>query len=350
MSAAGSRGPRADDFDFELPPDLIAQTPPPHRADARLLHLPAAGAVAHRGFRELPQLLRRGDLVVLNETRVIPARLFVRRPSGGAVEVLLVRREADAWRALVRPARRLRAGERLRGPDDAFTLALEEVGDGVARLRMEGLAEAEILARYGTVPLPPYIRRDASEADRERYQTVFARVPGAVAAPTAGLHFDEAMLAEVAGAGARVARLVLHVGPGTFRPLPEGDLAGHVLDAEAYTIPAEVAAELRAAAGARTRVVAVGTTVVRALESWALAGGPAEGIDAQTRLFVRPPFTFRVVDALLTNFHLPRSSLLCLVAAFSGTDRVLAAYREAVAQRYRFYSYGDASFLEKAPE
>ena len=194
------------------------------------------------------------------------------------------------------------------------------------------------------MPLPPYIRRPPAE-DRERYQTVFAREPGAVAAPTAGLHFDEEMLGEIEARGVGIARLVLHVGPGTFRPLPEGDLSAHRLDPERFELPAEAVAAIRRARAAAGRVVAVGTTVVRTLESWARAGEP-DHLAGETDLFVRPPFEFRAVDALVTNFHLPRSSLLCLVAALAGRERILAAYREAVTQRYRFYSYGDATFLE----
>jgi len=338
---------RAADFDYDLPDALIAQEPAPRRADARLLHLPASGPPVHRAFRDLPSLLRAGDLLVLNETRVIAARVAARRETGGAVEVFLVRREGDGWRALLRPARRIRPGERLRGGDGAFGLVVESMDAEGAAVRVEGIPADELPERFGHVPLPPYIRRADLPADRERYQTVFARVPGAVAAPTAGLHFDEATLAEVAAAGARVARIVLHVGPGTFRPLPDGDLDAHALDAERYEVPAAAAAAVLATRAAGGRVVAVGTTVVRSLESWAAAGASPDGGAGDTRLFIRPPFDFRAVDALLTNFHLPRSSLLCLVAAFSGTERILAAYREAVAARYRFYSYGDATFLER---
>jgi S-adenosylmethionine:tRNA ribosyltransferase-isomerase len=214
---------------------------------------------------------------------------------------------------------------------------------------LEGGEEARLLEEHGSIPLPPYIRREPTAEDRERYQTVFARLPGAVAAPTAGLHFDEAMLEALAASGVAIARLVLHVGPGTFQPLPD-DVPLHDirLQAERYDVPAEAAAAVRAARARGGRVVAVGTTVVRSLESWALAGEPDDGIRGETELFVREPFAFRVVDALLTNFHLPRSSLLCLVCAFAGRRRILDAYAEAVRERYRFYSYGDATFLERA--
>jgi S-adenosylmethionine:tRNA ribosyltransferase-isomerase len=221
------------------------------------------------------------------------------------------------------------------------------IAEGGAIVELLDLPATEVLARFGAVPLPPYIRREPVPEDRERYQTVFARVPGAVAAPTAGLHFDEPTLVRLAAQGVAVERLVLHTGPGTFRPLPDGDLANHVLDPERFDVPASAAAAILAARASGRRVIAVGTTVVRALETWALEGARASGISGESRLFIRPPFAFRAVDALLTNFHLPRSSLLCLVAAFAGRERVLAAYREAVRERYRFYSYGDATFLER---
>jgi S-adenosylmethionine:tRNA ribosyltransferase-isomerase len=340
---------KAEDFDFALPDELIAQEPAPRRRDARLLHLPRSGAPRHLGFADLPELLRSGDLLVLNETRVLPARLRLRRESGGAVEAFLVRPSTDGeWLAMLRPSRRLSVGETLEGEGGGFALEIRALGDA-PRVAFLGGDAAAILDAHGDVPLPPYIHRPTTAADRERYQTVFARVPGAVAAPTAGLHFDEALLADLAGRGVEVARLVLHVGPGTFRPLPDdADLATHGLDFERYEVPASSAARLLEARGAGRRIVAVGTTVVRSLESWALAGSPAAGIAGETDLFVRPPFPFRVVDALVTNFHLPKSSLLCLVSAFVGRERILAVYGEAVRERYRFYSYGDATFLERS--
>jgi len=338
----------ASDFDYELPEERIAQHPAARRTDARLMHLPASGVPRHLRFADFPSLVAPRDLLVLNETKVLPARLRLTRQSGGAVEALLVRPERDGWRALLKPTRRLRAGETLAGGEGAFRLVVRELS-AEALVAAEGLPMEEILARFGETPLPPYVRRAATAEDRERYQTVYARVPGAVAAPTAGLHFDESTLAGLAASGVRAARVILHVGPGTFRPLPDGDLGAHTLEAERYEVPAAVAAEIRDARARGGRVVAVGTTVVRALESWAAAGEPAGGAAGETRLFVRGDFPFRVVDALLTNFHLPRSSLLCLVAAFAGRERVLAAYREAVAERYRFYSYGDATFLERRP-
>lgn len=339
---------QAADFDYELPPELVAQEPAARRADARLLYVPAGSAPAHRPFRDLPALLREGDLVVLNETRVVPARLATHRATGAAVEVFVLKSDGPRWTALLRPARRVRAGEILVGDGGAFRLRVHAIESGTATLELIEAAVDDVLASFGRTPLPPYIRREPTDADRERYQTVFARVSGAVAAPTAGLHFDEEMLRALEDHGIGIARLVLHVGPGTFRPLPEGDLEGHVLEPEWYRVPADVALEASRARSAGRRVVAVGTTVVRALESWAVAGSPDAGIEGETRLFVRPPFEFRVVDVLLTNFHLPRSSLLCLVAAFAGRERVLDAYRQAVGERYRFYSYGDATLFERA--
>lgn len=341
---------KSTDYDYELPAELIAQSPAVRRSDARLLHLPAAGPVVHRTFRELPALLTPGDLLVLNETRVIPARLLARRASGGRVEVFLLRREEGAWRALVRPAQRVREGEELVVGDGELVLRVcEKVGGGEARIEFPRETSPDAWERHGQVPLPPYVRRSPTPEDRERYQTVFARVPGAVAAPTAGLHFDEEILAELAARGVGRATLVLHVGAGTFRPLPAGPLANVRLESEWFSIPVSTRRAVVETRRRGARIVACGTTVVRALESWALAGSPLEGSFAgDTDLFIRPRFEFRLVDALLTNFHLPRSSLLCLVAAFAGRERILAAYEEAIRQRYRFYSYGDATFLERA--
>lgn len=334
----------ASDFDYELPEELIAQEPSAERTGARLLHVPASGEIRHRRFAELPALLRPRDLLVLNETRVIPARLALRRASGGSVEALLVRPATPArWRALLRPAKRLRVGETLAGEGEGWRARITSLGaGGEGELEFDGAPVERILEAEGRVPLPPYVRRPPDARDRERYQTVYARVPGAVAAPTAGLHFDAPMLAALESGGVEVARIVLHVGPGTFRPLPDGSLDAHRLDPERFEVPADVRDRAAAARRAGGRVVAVGTTVVRALEA------DAAGARGETDLFIRPPFDFRAVDCLLTNFHLPRSSLLCLVAAFTGRERILDAYRTAVRERYRFYSYGDATFLERA--
>jgi S-adenosylmethionine:tRNA ribosyltransferase-isomerase len=342
--SGGSPPLSAEDFDYSLPEELIAQEPSPERTGSRLLHLPALGGPRHLRFTDLPGLLRAGDYLVLNETRVIPARLALRRATGGGVEALLVRPAGPSrWTALLRPARRLRVGEALRGAAGSWTARVAALRDGgEGELEFEGELPESVMEREGSVPLPPYVRRTPDDRDRVRYQTVYARVPGAIAAPTAGLHFDAGMLASLEGRGIGAGRVVLHVGPGTFRPLPDGRLEAHRLDAERFEVPAAVREGAAAARAAGGRVVAVGTTVVRALEA------DAAGAAGETDLFIRPPYRFRAVDCLLTNFHLPRSSLLCLVAAFSGRERILDAYREAVRERYRFYSYGDATFLERA--
>jgi S-adenosylmethionine:tRNA ribosyltransferase-isomerase len=354
-------GSRTSDFDYALPPELVARRPAP-RGSSRLLVLDQEGEGRHRRFAELPRLLRAGDLLVLNDTRVLPARLRAYRPrdeasaetgrAAGAVELLLLEpAEAGAWWALARPGRRLRPGTRLRlVAEDGSTLDAEVTGRSEERFRVsfERPIEPE-LERFGAMPLPPYLRRDADAADRTDYQTVYARAPGAVAAPTAGLHFTEAILRELEKAGVARAMLTLHVGAGTFRPVQTEDPADHVLHAERYEIPAATAEAVATARRRGARVIAVGTTVVRALES-AWHGGHLTPGAGSTDLFIRPGFRFAVVDALLTNFHLPRSSLLMLVCAFAGTSRVLAAYREAIAAGYRFYSYGDAMLAMRAPE
>lgn len=297
---------------------------------------------------------------MLNETRVLPARLETRRAAGGAVELFLLEPVEDgAWRALARPLKRLREGEFLDGAAGAFRARITRRDEAEVRVAFEdgegrAMDGAAVLEKWGAVPLPPYVRRAPTEEDRVRYQTVFARVPGAVAAPTAGLHFDEPLLEEIRGRGVDIATLVLHVGPGTFRPLPDGDdeLSAIRLDPERYEIPVATQAAVLRARASGGRVVACGTTVVRALETAARdvdrAAKTSAACVGSTTLFIHPPFAFRVVDALVTNFHLPRSSLLCLAAAFAGRERILAAYDLAVREGYRFYSYGDATFLERA--
>jgi len=302
------------------------------------------GATRHLGFRDFPSLLDPGDLLVVNDSRVIPARLLPRRAGGGAAEVLLVTREADgSWRALVRPGARIRAGAGLAlGGDDRIEV-LEHLPDGARRVRLVGEGGDDgVLARHGHTPLPPYIARSDTPADRERYQTVYARDSGSVAAPTAGLHFTDAVLRTIEARGAAIVRVTLHVGPGTFRPVTVDDPAAHHMDAEAYQVTEETARAVAACRERGGRVWAVGTTALRTLETTATEVRTVMAGTGWTSLFVRPGHSFRVVDRLLTNFHLPKSTLLMLVCAFAGTERVLAAYREAVAQRYRFYSYGDA--------
>jgi len=339
------------DFDYELPGELIAQFPAVRRTDSRLLVVdPAAGALSDRRFPDLETLLAPRDLLVLNDTRVIPARLYGRKASGGFVE-LMVERLLAADTALVqtRSSKSVRPGQRIMVPDgeEAGSLELEVTGQRdafrVVR-RVDGEAFLDLLDRYGRVPLPPYIDRPDAPADRERYQSVFAREAGAVAAPTASLHFDAAMLERIRARGTATAAMTLHVGAGTFQPLRSEDLAAHRLHPEWLRIPAETIEAVETARRRGGRVVAVGTTVCRGLEAWAAAGRPPQ-FQGETDLFIMPGFSFRAVDALLTNFHLPRSSLLMLVCAFAGTGRCLAAYRHAVRERYRFYSYGDAMFI-----
>ena len=345
------------DFDFELPPESIAQHAVP-RGESRLLVLDREGPDRHRRVRDLPGLLRPGDLLVLNNTRVIPARLFARRLSrtvtadgetaGARIELLLIERAGELeWNALARPGRRARPGTLLELDAGLTAEVTAKSEDSRHRLRFSEPVEPH-LERLGHVPLPPYIQRPDAAEDRERYQTVFARQPGAIAAPTAGLHFSEELLREIAAAGVEIAELTLHVGIGTFKPVSAERVDEHRMDFERYEVPEETAAAIRHARSRSGRLVAVGTTVVRTLESAARQGGgevqPGAGA---TDLFITPGFRFQVVDALLTNFHLPRSTLLMLVSAFAGRDRVLAAYEEAVREGYRFYSYGDAMLAER---
>jgi S-adenosylmethionine:tRNA ribosyltransferase-isomerase len=339
------------DFDYNLPPELIAQEPLARRDASRLLVLDRRhGAPEHRRFRDLPDLLRPGDLLVVNRSRVRPARLLGTRAGGGRAEVLLLRdRGGDLWEALVRPGRRLPPGARVRVDD---TLEVEitpdaPLPDGRRLVRLhaaDGLVAAAI-ERTGHVPLPPYIRREDRPEDRGRYQTVFAREPGSVAAPTAGLHFTPELLSALAERGIARTEVILHVGPGTFRPVQVEDVAEHALPPEPYVVPDEAAGAIAAARARGGRVVAVGTTTTRVLETAAAPGGTVRAGEGETALTITPGFAFSVVDALITNFHLPRSSLLLLVSAFAGRDRVLRAYAEAVRERYRFYSYGDAMLV-----
>jgi S-adenosylmethionine:tRNA ribosyltransferase-isomerase len=345
---------RLSDFDYALPPEAIAQHPAPQRDAARLLVLDRTGAAppAHHSFRDLPGLLAPGDLLVLNRSRVLPARLLGRRAGGGAAEVLLLYPEpedAARWRALVRPSRRLRAGDVVTVAE-GFTATLADgppAGDGSRRVVLAA-AEGTVpdaIERHGHVPLPPYIQRQDEAEDRLRYQTVYAREPGSVAAPTAGLHFSEAVFAALAARGIAWTEVVLHVGPGTFLPVRTEKVEEHRLPAEPFLVPDTAAAAIAAARSRGGRVVAVGTTVVRTLESAATGARTVSAGAGATDLVVRPGHRFQVVDALVTNFHLPRSSLLLLVSAFAGRERVLAAYLEALARGYRFYSYGDAMLV-----
>jgi len=344
------------DFDFDLPAGLIAQEPAADRGSSRLLHLDrATGAVAHTRFAALPTLLAPGDLVVVNDTRVFPARLLGRRvPSGGAVECLLLRRcDDEHWEALVHPGQKLKPGAQLvfgaAGSPGLSAEILERQFHGrrLIRLWTDSAASVDdIIDQIGHVPLPPYIKRADRDADRERYQTIFAERRGSIAAPTAGLHFTESVRAALRARGVHLAAITLHVGYGTFQPVRTDRVEEHRIEAEWYDVDAAAAEAVNAALDEGRRVVAVGTTTTRTLEAVAAAnGGRLVGGVGQTGLFIYPGFRFQVISGLVTNFHLPQSSLLMLVAAFAGRDRVLAAYAEAVAQGYRFYSYGDAMVI-----
>jgi len=335
------------DFDFDLPDELIAQFPPALRGGSRLLHVEASGMLHDRRFCDLPALLRADDLLVMNDTRVIKARLFGHKESGGKVE-LLVERVLDEHDALafIRASHAPRPGSRIRLADDVAAEVLARQDD-LTRLRFPRPV-LDVLDQLGQLPLPPYIEHTPTADDEARYQTVYANAPGAVAAPTAGLHFDAAMLDALRAQGVRTAQVTLHVGAGTFQPVRVDAIADHKMHSERYTIPdAAVAAiaETRARGG---RVVAVGTTSLRALEAAAQSGKLHAG-SGETDIFITPGYRFRVVDALITNFHLPKSTLLMLVSAFAGLDAIRAAYAHAVREHYRFFSYGDAMFLEKRP-
>jgi S-adenosylmethionine:tRNA ribosyltransferase-isomerase len=338
------------EFDFELPPELIAQEPLPERDASRLMVLDRrTGAIAHRLFRELPDLLNAGDLLVRNRSRVLPARLLGKRDSGGEAEVLLVRDRGEGrWEAMVRPGRYLRPGQRVTVDDDLSVVmeseAIAEDSRRMVRLLSRKRDIPAALERCGHVPLPPYVRRPDRAADRERYQTIYALEPGSVAAPTAGLHFTDALVGRLRARSIETADVVLHVGPGTFRPVTAERVEEHRVQAEEFVLPertVDAVARTKTRAG---RVIAVGTTTVRTLEGSAAAGTLAAGA-GETALVIVPGFRFQVVDALITNFHLPRSSLLLLVAALAGRERVLAAYAEAIREGYRFYSYGDAMLI-----
>ena len=331
------------DFDFALPPELIAQHPAPERSGSRLLDGSGAAPV-DRTFRDLPTLLREGDLLVFNDTQVVKARLFGEKPSGGKLELLIERVLPDGTVAAhMKVSKKPRAGTVLRmaGGFEAELLGRWPEPQGpLFHLRLSSDAYA-LMAAHGHVPLPPYVTHADTAEDESRYQTVFAKNPGAVAAPTAALHFDDALLAAIDARGARRACVTLHVGAGTFQPVKTESLADHVMHRERYHVPPETVqaiADCRARGG---RVVAVGTTSVRTLESWAASGEPS----GETGIFITPGFGFKVVDALITNFHLPRSTLMMLVSAFAGYERVMALYAHAVQQRYRFFSYGDAMWL-----
>ena len=342
------------DFDFDLPPELIAQEPPAERGGSRMLYLDrASGAITDATISALPELLRPGDVLVINNTRVFPARLLGRRvPSGGAVECLLIgHAEADKWDALMHPGQKLKPGAHVvfEGTRTLHGEVLDRRFHGRRSIRLwteDGSPVDEVVDAIGHVPLPPYIRRDDQPADRDRYQTIFARSRGSVAAPTAGLHFSPALVAACVARGVALAEITLHVGYGTFQPVRVEQVEDHHVEPERYEIGRTAAEAISTALHEKRRIVAVGTTTTRTLEAVARANeGQIVPGTGWADLFIYPGFAFRVVSGLLTNFHLPRSSLLMLVSAFAGRERVLDAYRYAVADRYRFYSYGDAMLI-----
>jgi S-adenosylmethionine:tRNA ribosyltransferase-isomerase len=342
---------RVDDFDFDLPHGLIARHPCEPRDAARLLFIPASGRFENRQVADLPALLRPGDLLLFNDTKVIPARLVGRR-GAALVEVTLYRDlGGGAWRAFAKGARRLRAGDCLVFAE-GFAASVPKKhpeGDVTLRFELEAGAFREALARYGTMPLPPYIKRprDGDPRDRSDYQTIFARAEGAVAAPTAGLHFTQALLEALARNGIRWTTLTLHVGPGTFLPVKVANPRDHPMHAEWGILSAETAERIVAAKREGGRVVAVGTTSLRLIETAAAENGEVRPFAGETRLFIMPGYRFRAIDMLLTNFHLPRSTLLMLVAALAGLERIKAAYAHAITSGYRFFSYGDACLIER---
>jgi S-adenosylmethionine:tRNA ribosyltransferase-isomerase len=343
---------KRSDFYYALPDNLIAQHPAPERDGSRLMVLDRGRqTIGHRTFRELPEFLRCGDCLVLNETRVFPARLKgYRVGTGGAVELLLLRPYGDCWEVMARPGRRLRAGVKIGFDGFDLVAVIEEVLDsGHRRIRFVGdEALDDLLATQGHIPLPPYIRREDSAEDRERYQTVYAQVSGSVAAPTAGLHFTPELLNGIEDMGVSIARVLLHVGPGTFKPVTAEDIRDHEMDAEFWEVDEDAAETVNRCRENGGCVIAVGTTSVRTLESaavekesnWRLKSG-----SGWTRIFIYPPYDFRLVNGLITNFHLPESTLLMLVSALAGRDFVMRAYAEAVSEKYRFYSYGDAMMI-----
>jgi S-adenosylmethionine:tRNA ribosyltransferase-isomerase len=361
-------GTRVSDYEYDLPDGRVARHPTARRDGSRLLVVDRErDRIEHRDFPDLLEWFRPGDLLVVNESRVLPARLRGRRATGGAVEALLLApEEGGVWTALLRPGRKLRAGDVITipagrsadggadgeadgseaGPPLELTVVDDPHDAAVRRVRFaDGTDPVEALHAYGEIPLPPYMERDAEPEDRERYQTVYARVPGSVAAPTAGLHFTDLLLARLADAGVERACVTLHVGVGTFRPVEVEDPADHVMHTEVYHVPQETAAAVAACRVRGGAVWAIGTTVVRTLESVAEEGGRVRAGSGTTDLFIHPPRQLRVVDGLLTNFHLPRSTLMMLVASVAGYERTMAAYRDAVASGYRFYSYGDAMLI-----
>lgn len=338
---------KTSDFNYELPEELIAQTPLDKRDNSRMMLLDKeTGAYEHRHFYELPQFLRKGDCLILNNSRVLPARLLGSRSGGGACEILLLTDKGDkVWECLVRPGKHLRKGAKVTFGDGSLQAEIEEVlqdGNRLVRFSYEGIF-LEVLERLGKMPLPPYIKEELQ--DNERYQTVYSKVLGSAAAPTAGLHFTRELLEKIADMGIGIGYVTLHVGLGTFRPVKEDEIELHDMHSEFCTIPQETADLINQTKANGGRVICVGTTSCRTLESWAEENGHMEAKSGWTNIYIYPGYRFKVMDALITNFHLPQSTLVMLVSALAGREHVLSAYEEAVRERYRFFSFGDCMFI-----
>ncbi len=337
---------KRSDFYYDLPKELIAQTPLENRSVSRMLHLDrATGAVEHKHFYELPQYLKKGDCLVINESRVIPARLIgVSEKTGSPVEVLLLTQRGDAWECITRPGRRTRVGARMRFGEELTGEVIEvtETGNRIIRFACEDIF-MEVLDRLGEMPLPPYITEKLE--DPERYQTVYSKNPGSAAAPTAGFHFTNELLAEIEAMGVRIARVTLHVGLGTFRPVKAEEITEHVMHSEYYEIPAQAAQIINETRASGGRVICVGTTSTRTVESAAAQDGTILPCSGWTNIFIYPGYTFKVMDGLITNFHLPESTLIMLVSAFAGYENTMNAYKIAVEARYRFFSFGDSMLI-----
>ncbi len=337
---------KKSDYYYELPEELIAQTPAEPRDSSRLfVYDRATGRREHRIFRDIKEYLRPGDVLVINNTKVLPARLFAYTENGGKVEVLLLkRRDLNEWEVLVRPGKKAKAGAELVVSDELSLTVVDrtETGERIVQFHFDGVFE-DILSRVGSMPLPPYIHEKLK--DKDRYQTVYCKTDGSAAAPTAGLHFTQELLSEIRGMGVQIAEVLLHVGLGTFRPVKEEDLTHHVMHSEYYRVDERAAEIVNAAKREGRRVIAVGTTSVRTLETVADEQGMLHPCSGDTSIFIYPPYRFKCVDALITNFHLPESTLIMLVSAFMGREQCLSLYREAVEKKYRFFSFGDACLI-----
>jgi S-adenosylmethionine:tRNA ribosyltransferase-isomerase len=340
---------RIEEFDYHLPLSLIAQYPSPQRGETSLMVLRRqTGAIEHQAFQDMTKYLRPGDLLVMNNTRVLPARLIGKKETGGRIEMLLIpswNGTKGEWKALIKGAGKIKQGARIRFEPE-FQGEIEEVKDGKGKVTFSYQGEVtELLEKIGHIPLPPYIKRGDEPLDRERYQTVFAERDGSIAAPTAGLHFTQALLQSLRENGVRTAMITLHIGIGTFTPVKSRDIEDHAMEPEWIEISEETAGEINATKARGGRVISVGTTTTRALESFCDGNGEVKSGKEMSSLFIYPPYHFRVIDGLVTNFHLPKSTLIMLVSALAGKDLIMRAYQEAVHRQYRFYSYGDAMLI-----